>query len=327
MAQATSTSSVVAALAGNALVTTIKLIAAFASGSGAMLSEGIHSAADTGNQVLLYLGIRRAARERDDDFQYGYGGERFVFGLLSASGIFFVGCGVTVYHGIHLLLHPEPPNVGLLTFGVLGVSFVIEGAVLLFALKSFNEARAGVPVLKYLREGADPATVAIVLEDGAAVSGVLIAACGILASHLTGLPQFDAAASIVIGLLLGVVAIVLVLQNRRHLLGQAVPDGVEAKFIDVLRGWPSIAQVYDVKTRQLTPEAYILKAEVELRTEYFVERLARTEPPDVEPRSAVIREAIHALSDDIDRMEAAVRAVIPQARHIDIELHQPRPPS
>jgi hypothetical protein len=108
----------------------IKFMAFFLSGSGAMLSEAIHSAADTGNQVLLFLGLKRASRERDEEFHYGYGGERFIFGILSAAGIFFVGCGVTVYHGITSLLHPHQPEIGPVTFVVLGVSFLIEGGVL-----------------------------------------------------------------------------------------------------------------------------------------------------------------------------------------------------
>lgn len=320
MASSSSTSSVLAALAGNAVVTTIKLIAALVSGSGAMLSEAIHSFADTANQLLLYLGLKRSTRERDEDFHYGYGGDRFVFGLLSAAGIFFVGCGVTTYHGIHALMHPSPPNVGLLTFGVLGVSFLIEGYVLLVAAKAFNQQRAGAPVMQFLREGADPATVAILLEDGAAVSGVLIASAGILAGHLTGIPQFDAAASILIGLLLGVVALVLVIQNRKLLLGQAVPEGVEDRFIDVLAKWPSVVAVHDVKTRQLTPETYALKAEVELRPAFYADKLS----VGAEARLALVSETLLVYSEDVDAMEAAVRAVIPQAKHIDIEIHQPR---
>ena len=102
-----------AALAANSFVTVIKFIAFAVSGSGAMLSEAIHSAADTGNQVLLYLGQTRAQKEADDRFHYGYAGERFVFGILSASGIFFVGCGVTLYHGIEALLHPHDRHASL----------------------------------------------------------------------------------------------------------------------------------------------------------------------------------------------------------------------
>src|SRR3712207_2483447 len=111
-APASSFRAVAVALLANSCVTVLKLVAFVLSGSGAMLSEAIHSAADTGNQFLLYMGLQRGSRERDERFHYGYGGERFVFGLLSASGIFFIGCGVTVYHGVHALLHPSMPSLG-----------------------------------------------------------------------------------------------------------------------------------------------------------------------------------------------------------------------
>jgi len=321
---------VIAALIGNAFVTAIKLVAFLFSGSGAMLSEAIHSAADTGNQLLLFIGLRRGRREEDDDFQYGYGNERFVFGLLSAAGIFFVGCGVTVYHGVHSLLHPVLPQVGALTFAVLGVSFVIEGGVLLYAVRSVNAQRGDKPFLSFVREGADPATVAILLEDGVAVTGVVVAAAGIVLARLTGQPALDALASIIIGLLLGFVALYLVVENRKLLLGKAVPIGVEESFVRILEQWPSVVSVHDVKTQQLTPEAYRLKAEVRFKPQYFASQLEDRRTgrslADAEPSTTVlVARTIRMLSDDIDAMERAVKKVIPQALHIDIEIEQTPP--
>ena len=153
-----SITTVLIALVGNLFVTTIKFVAWFFSGSGAMLSEGIHSAADTGNQVLLYLGLRRATRKSDEDFQYGYGGERFVFGLLSAAGIFFIGCGVTLVHGFQSLFESHTPEVSALTFIILGVSALIEGTVLLLAVRAVKKEAKGAPFFQYVRERADPAT-------------------------------------------------------------------------------------------------------------------------------------------------------------------------
>jgi solute carrier family 30 (zinc transporter), member 9 len=117
------------------------------------------------------------------------------------------------------------------------------------------------PFFRYVRERADPATVAILLEDGAAVLGLVLAAIGISAAHVTGNPVFDSLASILVGVVLGGVAIYLVQENRALLLGKAVPDEVEARFLEVLRGWRSVRSVQDVKTRQLTPEAFKLRAE------------------------------------------------------------------
>jgi len=332
-APASSVSSVLAALAGNLLVTILKFVAFFLSGSGAMLSEAIHSAADTGNQVLLFLGLKRGARARDEDFHYGYGSERFVFGILSASGIFFVGCGVTVYHGIHQLLEPEMPSLSAVTFAVLGVSFVIEGSVLMFAVRSIARQRGKVPFFRYVRESADPASVAVLLEDGAAVLGLFLAAAGIGLAYKTGNPLFDALATILIGLLLGAVAVYLVIENRALLLGKAVPDEVEAKFIEILRAWPSVRSVQDVKTRQITPELFTLKAEVTFHEGHLADKLRQSLsselPPPGEPRDRYLQRvaaiALRSISEDIDAMERAVCTAIPQAKHIDIEIDHRAP--
>ncbi|WP_224364627.1 cation diffusion facilitator family transporter [Hyalangium versicolor] len=328
-APASSIKAVIAALSGNVLVTLIKFVAFFMSGSGAMLSEAIHSAADTGNQVLLFLGLKRASRERDEEFHYGYGGERFIFGILSASGIFFVGCGVTVYHGITSLLHPHQPEIGPSTFAVLGVSFLIEGGVLLYAVRGVLKQAQGAPFFRYVREKADPATLAILLEDGAAVLGLFLAAAGILLAYLTGNALFDSLASIIVGLLLGLIAIFLVVENRDLLLGQAVPDEVGQRFVDVIRARSSIADIHDVKTRQLTPETFTFKAEIRFSATFVAAKLAEALPSERlahtgEARERMFQEAaqhlIRVLSEEIDAIEAEVRTAIPEAKHIDLEL-------
>lgn len=325
---ASSVKTVLAALAANSFVTLIKFAAFFLSGSGAMLSEAIHSVADTGNQLLLFIGLRRGARPRDDEFHYGYGGERFVFGILSASGIFFVGCGVTVYHGIDALVHPHMPTFSAATFGVLGASLLIEGSALAFAVRTTAKHRGEMPLLRYVREKADPAMVAILLEDSAALLGLLLAALGISAAYVTKNPAWDALGSIVVGLLLGVVAVYLVLENRELLIGKAVPDGVEEKFMRILRARPSVRAVHDVKTHQLTPEAYKFKAEVTFDGDFFADKLDPLLPSGGEAlgpeRQRTLRalssRAIRAVSEEIDAIEAAVRAEIPEAKHIDIEV-------
>ncbi|MBU8897257.1 cobalt transporter [Corallococcus sp. H22C18031201] len=328
-APASSLKAVVAALSGNVVVTLVKFIAFFLSGSGAMLSEAIHSAADTGNQVLLFLGLKRAARKRDDEFHYGYGGERFIFGILSASGIFFVGCGVTVYHGLQSLLHPHAAEVGPITFAVLGVSFLIEGGVLVLAVMGLRKQAADMPFLRYVREKADPAAVAILLEDGAAVLGLVLATVGIVLAYVTGNPVWDAAASLTVGVLLGVIAIYLMVENRGLLLGRAVPDDVEQRFVDVVRARPSLADLHDVKTRQITPETFQFKAELRFSESFVAAKLGEALPASGLPAAGASREQalqgaarhlIRALSEEIDAIEAEVRRVIPEAKHIDLEL-------
>ncbi|UQA57880.1 cation diffusion facilitator family transporter [Polyangium aurulentum] len=329
MASPSSLRAVIAALAANTVVTVLKLVAFLLSGSGAMLSEAIHSAADTGNQALLFVGLKRGARQGDDEFPYGYGSERFVFGLLSAAGIFFIGCGVTVYHGIEGIRDPHEPSINLVTFAVLGLSFLIEGGALIFAVRAVSAHRGSMPLGRYIREKADPAAVAVLLEDGAAVLGLILAAAGIGASYVTGNPIWDSIASILVGLLLGFVAIHLVTQNRDLLVGKAVPDGVEETFVRVLRERPCVRAVRDVKSRQITPEIYTLKAEVTFEPALLTSRLDRVLSERDDALSGPEREktlqmlgasALRAISDEIDDIEVAVRAVIPEARHIDIEV-------
>jgi len=346
---ATSTKAVVTALAGNTFVTVIKLIAFVLSGSGAMLSEAIHSFADTGNQLLLFIGLKRGEREPDDRFHYGYGSERFVFGMLSASGIFFVGCGITVYHGVQSLISPHTPQLSVVTFVVLAVAFVVEGGVLVYAVRAVNAERGDLTFFRHVRERADPATVAILLEDGAAVLGLVLAASGILLTYATGNPVWDATGSIIVGLVLGGVAYYLVLANRSLLLGRAVPEGTEDRFVAIVVRQPSVQSVRDVKTRQLTPEAYALKAEITLHNDYIAAQLGRLLPVDgrgvppagsaaewgrgsIDRAPAADRAAelgrlasivTNLIATEIDAIEAAVRAEIPQARHIDLEVAHP----
>jgi len=328
MSQPSSFKAVVAALAGNVVITIAKFVAFFLSGSGAMLSEAIHSLADTGNQALLFVGLRRAARERDPEFPYGYGAERFVFGILSAAGIFFVGSGVTVYHGVHALLSPKMPEIGAVTFAVLGVSMIIEAISISFAVQAVNKTRGDRPFLRFLLGGADPATVAIVFEDGAALLGLVLAAAGIALASWTNNPLWDALGSTLIGVLLGFVALFLASENRELLLGKAIPEEARKRFEDLVAQTPGVRRVHDIKTRMLTPETFKLKAEITLDEDYLSRRLDAVMPPagplTAEARAKALRAladaAAIAVSDLIDEVEARVRAAIPEARHIDLEV-------
>jgi zinc transporter 9 len=319
---------VVTALAANVFVTLAKFVAFFLSGSGAMLSEAIHSAADAGNQLLLFIGLRRGARERDDAHPYGYDAERFVFGILSAAGIFFIGAGVTVVHGIEGLFHPQMPHFGPTTFGVLIVSFLLEGLSMFVAVRALLKERGERPVLRYLLKEADPAGVAIVLEDSAAVLGLVLASVGIVLCQLTQNPVWDALGSIVVGLILGGIAVHLARENRELLLGVAVPKEVAARFTALVGETKGIRRVHDVKTRQLAPDAYTFKAEITLDEAVLVEKILAGLPPDDpllgQGRERMVSEltvrVVNSISDLIDEIEEKVRAEIPRARHIDLEV-------
>ncbi|MEO8703467.1 MAG: cation diffusion facilitator family transporter, partial [Kofleriaceae bacterium] len=314
---------------GNTFVMVIKLVAFLLSGSGSMLSEAIHSAADTGNQVLLFVGLRRGEKAPDDRFHYGYGGERFVFGILSAAGIFFIGCGITIYHGIESLIDPPTPVLTATTFVVLGVSALIEGSVLALAVRAVHAERGDIGFFRYVRERADPATVAILLEDGAAVLGLLIATIGIVLAYVTGEPIWDTAGSLIIGVLLGGVAFYLVRENRELLLGRAVPASIEEHFTSAVLAHPAVRSVRGIKTRQLAHDSYMFKAELTLDTDYLAEQLDRLLPRDQRDltKGRALRRTTIATTDliatEMLSIEVAIRAAIPHAKHIDLEIAHP----
>lgn len=193
--------SVSAAVIGNTIIAIIKFLGFLASGSGSLFSEAIHSFADTSNQALLMIGVKRSTKEATDAFMYGYKKERFLRALISACGIFFVGAGVTTYHGIMSLLSPIEIHISMRTFIILGISLVIESITLGIAINEIKKSSRH-KKRRLIMEHGDPITLAVVYEDTIAVIGVLIAALGLLCSYITKNPLRDAITSIIIGVLL-----------------------------------------------------------------------------------------------------------------------------
>ncbi len=326
---ASSKQAVLLAILGNATLTLLKIVAFAFSGSGAMLSEAIHSAADTGNQLLLWVGIRRSERPPDAMFAYGFGGERFLFALLSAIGIFVLGCGVTVYHGIHILLQPPELSFGWLTFVVLAVSLVVDGLVLLQAIRAIDAQRGQTDFLTYLRTTSDPTVAAVLLEDSVACLGVLIAAAGIGLAAWTGSHVPDAVATLLIGGLMGLIAVWLGYKNSRLVIGPSIPREVEDSALAYLRSQPTVRNVRRVRSRVLGADRFRLKAEVDWngsalaeRLEGWVEeqqeRLATEEGRRQFGREFAERIA-EAIGDEVDRIEAELRDRHPELVHLDFE--------
>ncbi len=324
---------VATALVGNSVIVVIKTIAYVFSGSGAMLAEAIHSAADVGNQVLLYVGLRRSRKGPSEKHHFGYGKDRFFFALLSAAGIFFVGCGVSITHGIEGLVDPhvrEP--VGWLVISVLIISFVVDGVVLGYALVTLNKAREGQPWLEFLRTTDDTTTVAILFEDGAALLGVVLAAAGIAADELLGWWWADPVAAILIGILLGVVAVFLGAQNRAYLLDRAISADVQARVLGLLRRQGAVKNVLAVKTRVVGSDLFSFNADIEFDgqviSDQVTERMniqdafARLESPEdlgrlLDEHASVV---VDELGNEVDRIEQMVRAQVPGARFIQLEV-------
>lgn len=329
MAGSSSQKAVVLALAGNGLLTVLKFGAFAFSGSGAMLSEGIHSLADTCNQALLFVGIKRSERPASPMFHYGFGGERFLFALFSAIGIFVLGAGVTIYHGIHSALHPPELTIGYSSYVVLAIAFVVDGGVLYSAVCAVNEAKGKHGFLEYLRDTSDPTIAAVLLEDGVACLGVLVAVVGIALSSYTGSTWPDVTATLIIGLMLAGVAIWLGMKNFSLILGPAIPVAVEEDIVAYLRAQPSIAKVASVKSRVVGADRFRFQAEIEWDGREIASGLdGWCEEQSVEwaqpaARAEFLREFGQALTtavgDEVDRLEKELRERHPELAFLDFE--------
>jgi zinc transporter 9 len=331
-----SAKAVYAAIAANSVITITKLGAFAFTGSGAMLSEGIHSFADVLNQTLLALGIQKAKKGADEDHPYGYGRDSFVWALISAVGIFFLGCGFTLYHGVHSLMHPEGVAINdiEIALGVLLFSFLLESWTLMIAYKAVREAAAEMSMSfsEYTKKGPDPMAVAVLLEDAAAVFGVVIAASCIGLYILTGNPIWDAVASLLISVLLGAVAIFLVIKNRSALLGQTVSHEMQKRVLTVLEAEPMIEAIHDVKATVLGADSFRFKAEIDfdgtavakrwLEDQDIEQLFARASSDSDAFEQFLVEYGEHicsALGDEIDRIEEQIKERVPGAVHVDLE--------
>lgn len=273
MAISNQTKPIIVAILGNTIIAIAKAIGFFLSGSSALLSETIHSFADVMNQALLLLGIKRGEKETSNVYHYGHSQERFFWNLVSAMGIFVLGCGVTVYHGIHDLLIATPrSHAGIeqvIIEIILFISLFLEGFSFYVASKEIH-GQAKIRNKKfftYLDESMDPSVSAVFWEDFAAIIGLLLALVGIALSEFTGNNTFDAIASILIGLLMGYIALHLAIENKKFLLDRAIPEYELKQLLEILDNNPHIKSYKDVRTVVLGPDRLKFKAELELDTE------------------------------------------------------------
>ncbi len=326
---ASSTAAVLSALVGNSVIAVLKFAVFFTTGSGTMLSEAAHTLADAFNQGLLFIGIRRSERPPDAMFAYGYGGERYFFALMSAVGIFLLGCGVTVYHGVHSLLHPPELDLNVWIFVVLGLSFAVSSYVLALAWRAVREQMGNRGVVEFMRSLTDPTAVAVLLEDFAACIGVVIALVAIGLTSWTGDPMWDSIGSILIGLMLGAIAVWLGYQNRLLILGRRIPESTRRSALEYLNAQPSVESVRAVQSRVIGSNDFKLKAEID----FDGRALGALHAAWVrEQRSALAGDAacdafaaefgermMHSLAEEIDRLETDLRARHPELRYVDFE--------
>ena len=251
--------SVYAALAANLAITVTKFLAAGFTGSSAMWSEGVHSLVDSGNQALLLYGMRRAKRPADARFPFGYGKEVYFWTFVVALLVFATGAGVSFYEGWRHLREPAQLANPLINYVVLAVAMAFEGASWYVAYRQFGRMRGQRGVVEAVRRGKDPTVIAVLFEDSAALAGLAVAAAAVALYHYTGNPVFDAAASIVIGLILACTACWLALETKGLLIGESANREVVAEIQRLATRYPEVERVNEVLTMHVGPD-YILAA-------------------------------------------------------------------
>jgi len=298
-----------AALFGNTLVAITKFIAAATTGSSAMLSEGIHSVVDTGNQLLLLLGLHRAKKPANDRFPFGHGKEIYFWSFVVALLIFAVGAGVSLYKGIHHILHPLPIENPSVNYIVLSLAILFEGAALYYGLTEFSRAKGKWGYLEAVQKSKDPTTFVVLFEDSAAILGLLVAFLGVFLSHTTGNLVYDGVASVVIGLILGGTAIWLAYETKGLLIGESADLKVVTEIRSIVSSYPQVAYVNEVLTMHMGPKDILVNLSVDFHDQITANELeAKIAEIDLKIKQACPNVKRIFIEAEARRLKPAVRA-------------------
>lgn len=284
------------AVAANLAIAITKFIAAAFTGSSAMLSEGIHSVVDTGNQFLLLLGIHTSKRPPDETHPFGHGKNLYFWSLIVAVLLFGIGGGMAMYEGIHHLIHPAPIKDPTLNYIVLGLAFIFEGISGYIAVRELLKEIKG-SFWRSLHRSKNPAVFTVVGEDSAALAGLIVAALGVFLGHQLNNPYMDGIASIIIGLILSAVAVFLATESKGLLIGESMDPEVIDSIRKLASADPVVTDVRRPLTMHLGPQEVLLTMEVEFG-------------PKV-PASAIV--------SAIGRLQKKISKEHPEIKHIYIE--------
>jgi len=265
MASRASKRVIYAALVGNLLVASTKFVASGLTGSSAMASEAIHSLVDTGNEILLLYGLHRAAKPPDELHPLGHGRELYFWSFIVALLIFTIGAGVSLYQGVRHIIAPAPMSHPIVNYVVLGLALVFEGGSWGVAIKEFRAAKGKRGYLEAARQSKDPTMFMVLFEDTAALIGLMIALAGITASHVLGRPELDGAASIGIGLLLGMVALFLASESKGLLMGEPAASEVVASICAIAHAQPGVERSSGLFTVHLGPDQVVAAITADFR--------------------------------------------------------------
>ncbi|MDH3240030.1 MAG: cation diffusion facilitator family transporter [Alphaproteobacteria bacterium] len=291
MASPASRKVIFAAMFGNLTIAVLKFAAAAYTGSSAMLSEAIHSVVDTGNQVLLLYGIKAATRPADSGHPFGYGMELYFWTFVVAILIFALGAGISIYEGVVKVIEPQAVLSPQVNYIVLAAAMVFEGFALGIAIKEFRKVKGDRGWLQEVRRSKDPTIFTVLFEDSAAMLGLMAAFIGILAAQLLNLPVLDGVASIVIGVILAATAVLLAVESKGLLIGEAASSETVAGIRDILGKEQGILAINEVLTMHLGPRDVLANISIDFRegissgevetTISNLERAVKTTYPDV----------------------------------------------
>jgi cation diffusion facilitator family transporter len=297
MAASTSKNVIFAALAGNLAIAVTKLVAALFTGSAAVMSEAIHSAVDTGNQIILLIGLRRAARPATETHPFGHGLQLYFYTFVVAVLIFGVGAVISILHGVERIRSPEPIENAWLNYLILGLSVLFEGASWTVAFKAFNREREGRPFFGVIRSSKDPTVFTVLFEDTAALAGLVVALVGVVASHVFNLPMLDGVASVIIGLILAVTAGFLAFESQSLLTGEAADPATREGIRAIAEAEPGVEGLNDCRTMHFGPNEILVALSLDFRNDLTAGKV----------------------EDTVARLEQKIRAAFPQAGRIYIE--------
>lgn len=294
---------ILAALVGNSLIAVTKFFAAAITGSSAMMSEGVHSLVDTGNQVLLLYGLKQAKKPADDKFPFGHGKEIYFWSFIVAILIFAVGAGISIYEGVHRIMHPGEITNPMINYIVLGFAMLFEAGALYIALIEFNKARGRKKTIDAVRHGKDPTLFVVLFEDSAAMLGLIVAFLGVLLTQVTGILWWDGVASVLIGCILGMTAFWLAYETKSLLIGERAEPEIVEGIKAIVREEEGVRRTNEVLTLHMGPEFILANISLE-----FADNL----------ETGQLEQIIHTLDRRIKKLYPKVKRVF-----IEAEDHTP----
>jgi len=275
MALPSSKKVIYAALAGNSLIAVTKFFAAAMTGSVAMLSEAIHSVVDTGNQVLMLYGLKKAAQPADEEHPFGYGMELYFWTFVVAILIFGLGAGISVYQGVDKILNPHPINDPHINYIVLILAMIFEGWAWSIAFIEFKRRKGDLPYWEAIRASKDPTVFTVLFEDTAAMLGLIVALVGIFLSEHLNMPILDGVASIGIGIILAVIATFLAYECKGLLIGERASPQVLAGLSDIIDKQPGILRVNEMLTMHLSSQDILLNLSIDFKDQLTSQEVER----------------------------------------------------